>query len=833
PRPAPLTPQQPNHAAPLISGAENAAPGVDVQKLLSGHHALKLAHDALQRDYAERGRGIETLTSERDDARRQVHAHEETIQTLTREKGQALELAQQRQGTIDTLTHEKGQALELAQQRQSTIDTLTHEKGQALELAQQRQQIILELTQQKDAATELAEQRQQAIQILTQQKTAVEQRFAILSDELGSLRERYTELYSGVEKVSAENTALNKKAVWRESEIERLTSQLDSLQRRYDYLASGIKEKDANFKAETERLESQIASTKSTLAEMQDQQEASARRIQELTKEKSTVESQSREDLSSLTSQRDAAESRASEALGTIQFLTSARDVAVARAEQAERANSTLQRATDAAVSTASQAQLTIGHLRSQKESAEAAAAELRPALTLAQQEVTILTEKNQLALQQLAEKTNAAAAAQKTIELQEAELRALRDQSTTTSQRVDEQAARILQQEQALVENGSMIQQLASRNQELTSQNALLQSQMENSPFHLLDGSRSASVDPSALELEELKERFSRVEAERLETMEAQSRQILELSQGIRALQSALAEQTEKTEESEHERAALAKELEKQTKAVAALREKLRAQTETNFASNEQEVFRLEYELQKKKDHVALLQHKLSSKEAEMEHNFKERTQAMQEELERLLAAKKQLTTGNQQMSKKLEAQVKEIRELSEWGEDQAQHLTQLHGASIKNRILSENLAERTGQLSSAEQQISQLTAKVAKLTEYLEAGMAEITKLRRAQEENASDEVPVLLDKIAEQEQLLQQAGTIGKALLERNQFLEEENAAVREELAILLQVKSDFRDSMSRLGAHLETSKQMAEALGNKHRSTTTNSTESTDE
>ena len=289
-----------------------------------------------------------------------------------------------------------------------------------------------------------------------------------------------------------DNTALNKKAVWRESEIERLNSQLDSLQRRYDYLAEGIEQKVADFKAEKDRLELEIAAKKSTLAEMQAQQETSARRIQELTREKGTVESQSREALLSLTSQKDAAESRASEAHRSIQSL------------------------------------------RSEKEIAEAAVAELRPALTLAQKEVTTLTEQNQLALQQLAEKTQTAAAAQRTIELQEAELRAFREQSTATSQRVDEQASRILQQETALAEKGSMVEQLASRNQELTTQNALLQSQVEDSPFRQLDSSRSASIDPSALELEELKERFSQIDVERVASIEERDQKIFALSQLI-----------------------------------------------------------------------------------------------------------------------------------------------------------------------------------------------------------------------------------------------------------------------------------------------------------
>ena len=276
-----------------------------------------------------------------------------------------------------------------------------------------------------------------------------------------------------------------------------------------------------------------------------------------------------------------------------------------------------------------------------------------------------------------------------------------------------------------------------------------------------------------------------------------------------------------------------MTRELEKQLKLVESLKQQLKAQTESNFASNQQEIFNLEGQLEDKKALITRLQHKLSSKEAEMEQNFQERTQAMQEELERLQAAKEHLTTVNQQISKKLAVQDKEIHELSEWGEDQARHLTRLHGASTQNRSLSEELAERTAQLSSAEQQISKLTAKVAKLTEFLEAGMAEITKLRREQEENTSEEVPVLLQKIEEQEQLLVQAATYGKALLEQNELLQEENADVREELRTLLQVRSDFQESMVRVGSELEKSAQLSRAIRDKYRPSATNSTESTDQ
>ena len=861
PRPAPLTPQQSNPTAPLIPGAVNPAPNVDVQQLLAGHHALQQAHAALQQDNADKGRRIDELTRERDGglariatltderaaAERQVLAHAQTIRDLTGERDAAL-------ARIDTLTDEKAAAerqvlantqtiRDLTGERDAAlarIDTLTDEKAAAERQVLANTQTIRDLTGERDAALaridtltdeKAAAERQvlantQTIRDLTGERDISRERVQQLSAQLSSLEERYRVLDVGAEKLAAEKEDLTRKAVYREEEIARLTSQRDSLDRRILAQDKGIKDKMSDFARERESLQSQLTAAKDSLAEIQHQQEDSARRIQELQREKGAIESQSQQAILSLTSQKVSAESRASEALHTIESLTNARDIAVAQAQRLEQANTTLQREQEAALSTAAQVQLTIGHLRREKEIAEAAAAELRPALTLAKKEVTTLTEQNQLALQQLAEKTQTVAAAQRTIELQEAELRAFREESTATSQRVGEQASRILQLEASL-------KQATEQNESLTAARLEMQSRLqrieEERQFAIL---APAEPESSATQLEHEKE-LERMRDANLELDEAYRREIGEKALLISQLQSALSSQTEQSEANADKRAELEQQIERQEGVIANLRKRLEAQRQEAAATIQKAILGLEYKLDQKQAHVELLQARQPMRERELEQSFQERTQNMRADIDRLEALKKQLATDNQRMRSQLAAQEIEIRKLKEWDADSSQYISKLGSASIQNRSLRQELEERTAQLTSAEEQILTLTAQVEKQAEWFNAGMAEITRLRLEQQENGTDQIPVLRETIAEQEKLLVETAKYGKKLLERNELLQEENAEVREELQTLLEVRSDLRGAMSRVGQELAKSAQLARAIGAKHNSTTTNSTESTDQ
>ncbi len=736
PKTTPLAPQQPNAPAPLIPGAVNAAPGVNVQQLLDDHVALERAHDALQRNHFARGRTIDELT-------------------------RTLATAQEDQAA-------KGR----------TIDELAKE-----------------------------------FRALTQQKDAVQKQVKRLEGELELQDERYAQLYSGVEKVSAENTALTKKAVWREQEIARLNEQLQSLNGRYQQLAQGIGQKDADFKGEKDSLQSQLAAAKASLAEIREQQTTSTHRISVLEREKGAIESQSREALLAMTSQKESAESRASQAHLTIESMTSAKDIAVARAEQAERTNITLKREKEDAVSNAGQAQLTIEQLRSQKEIAVDEAAQLRPALEKSEIQVASLTEQNQITLQQLAAKTEAAVSAQQTLAQRDRELSTLGEQSTITSQKVDEQAATILQLEAAL-------QQSTEENERLTAQRLDMQARFQQiEEEHRLDVLAPAAPASSVTRLEHEQE-VSRLREANIELEETYRIEMQQQTDLIRQLQSTLASETQKSEKNGDKRASLERQIEKQEGVIANLRKRLDAQRQQTTATIQKAILGLQQKLDQKQGHVEYLQARQAVRIRELEQGFQESTQYMEEELDRLQAVKKQLTTANQQMSKKLADQEKEIRELTEWENDQSQEISRLYPASIHNRSLRQELEESTAKLASAEKQISGLEAKIERHNDWFEAAKAEIIKLRREIEENTSEDGPMLVAEIERQEQLLKQAGTMGKALIEQNALLQEENAALKEDLDMLTQHKTGFEESMSRVGVELEKSAQLARAIQDKY-------------
>jgi hypothetical protein len=310
----------------------------------------------------------------------------------------------------------------------------------------------------------------------------------------------------------------------------------------------------------------------------------------------------------------------------------------------------------------------------------------------------------------------------------------------------------------------------------------------MEDSAFHLLDGSKSTSTDASALELEQLKDRYSRMESENLD-------KIFALTQLIGELQRTLASQTQKSEEDADEQAALVKEFEKRSELVETV--------------NLSELFKLESQLEEKKAHITRLQAMLSSKEAEMEQNFKERTQGMQKELERLQAEETQLTAANQRMRKELANKNEEIDKREAFEGDQQLYVERLHSASTENRTLKEKLEASSAQFHAAQQEISSLNTQVAQLFEHLRVGKAEITRLLREQEANALAEVPVLREKVAElhetiadQEQKLENAVKIGLALVERSKAQQQENIQLREELEARDEDSLEVQGAVSRL-------------------------------
>lgn len=658
------------------------------------------------------------------------------VDQLLREFG-ALQLDHSARGRkIEELTDERDASKALVAQRDQTIQDLTDEIGASKALVDQLDQTIGALDNQRDAATALADQHQRTIGTLTHEKDAATQ--------LAAQREQTIRGLTGERDTAAQLAAERQQA------IQDLTGERDEALDLIDQHAQTIEtltgERDVATRLVVQRDE--------TIRDLLEERAASRALVDQLDRTISTLERE-----------RDVATRLAAQHEQTIQNLTGERDNARALVDEHQR---------------------TIGTLTGERDTARKSVEQLSTQLDSLHRDyvdlssgIDSLKAENQAALQQLAEKTDAAATAQRTLQERDAELRKTQEHSATTSKRVDEQAEKILQLEASL-------QQATEQNERLNAQRLELQTRFQRMEEERQLDLLTPVAPDSSIAQAELKSELERMTESKLALEEAYRKESQQQVQLIRELQSIVSTQTEKSEADADKLASLEQQIARKEEVIANLRKRLEELREEMPIAIQKATLDLEQKLYQKQIHVKQLQATLAAKESELEQSFQERTQGMQEELERLEALKKQLTTDNQQMKSRLATQEKEIGQLKEWDADSNQRISELSGATVQNRSLRQELEERTAQLSSLEKQILKLTAQVEQQAEYLEAGKAEIIKLSRELEENTSEDALFLLEQMEDQEASLQKAGELGKALLEQNELLQEENAQLKEKLA-----------------------------------------------